>query len=968
MSSLSIETSSELPQRKKDLVVIGSSAGGIEALSTLVATLPGDFPAPIVIAQHLDPNHSSNLGSILARQTSLAVVEVEQESKLEAGTIYIIPPAHHVAIFDGHVATEDGGADRPRPSINLLLTSAAEVYEERLYVVILTGMGSDGSAGAVTAKRLGGTILIQNPSTARYSSMPSALPPTIVDFKADIEQMGSLLYDLLTGAKNVRDNVPHDDVLEQILSEISQYTTIDFRSYKTSSLLRRLERRIVALNIPSLKDYVEYLQTHVDEVGQLVDFLLINVTEFFRDAEAYQFLKTETLPTLIARKREEDKRLRIWCAGCATGEEPYSIAMLLIELLDGEIPDWSIRIFATDLNEASITFARQGLYTEPLLQNVPESYRQRFFERLDGNYRIAQSIRSMVTFGVHDLSRSGPFPRIDLISCRNVLIYFSTELQGVVLSNFAFALQPDGYLFLGKAETVRPSPNTFELINKTWKIYQCTGTSRWPLRQSGILPAASHDRSLNLPVARLNTIENAKGRQNEVTQLRWMNDLLLQFLPMGIVVIDRNYRLIVANSAVRRLLGLHESGQGMDFLHAVRGIPYEIVRAAIDKSFREKASVVLSELELSPRFGGTGRFISFTISPFQGDAGNQELAAISLADITETVQMRRQFEESQVVQEQLVKDLSAANKDLSEMNRQLIDTNEELRVSNEDLMLTQEELQASVEEYETTNEELQASNEELETTNEETQAMNEELHTTNEELRTRTQELQELTVILISQRERLQEMSFQLINTNEIERQSIARELHDQIGQELTAIHLLLGTYALSEDELQLEQVSALVKELIERVRDIALNLRPSLLDDLGLLAALNWYFQRYTEQTQIRVDFQPQGVDRRFALELELTAYRIIQECLTNVARHAHVQQVSVALWVDNSLLNIRVEDNGIGFDTDLQTHTFGLDGMRERARLFSAELSIRSTLGQGTRINVGLPIQPEIDVRTPK
>jgi two-component system, chemotaxis family, CheB/CheR fusion protein len=749
-----------------DLIVVGSSAGGVEALSILVGTLPLDFPAPIVLAQHLDPAHPSTLDMILQRRTRLPVEVVTSSTQLQNGYIYVVPSNRHVSIHDHHVEVFDDRAKRPRPSVDTLLSTASESYGDHLIAVILTGSGSDGAVGAVDVKNAGGTVIVQDPQTARYPSMPLALPPTVVDFEVNIDQIGPLLYDLLTGVNIPQTEERTEDILREILGLVSRQASIDFRPYKTSTILRRISRRMTVTHNRSMREYADYLKISPEEVGQLVKAFLINVTQFFRDSEAFAYLKNEIMPTLIANARGRDRVLRFWAAGCATGEEPYSLAMLITDLLGVELPEWSVKIFATDLDEAAINFARRGLYSDSMLKGMPTEYRDRFFERVDHGYRISKTLRQMIIFGQQDLSRSAPFPRIDLVLCRNVLIYFTPELQEYVLNQFAFSLSPSGYLFLGKAETVRAIQSFYELVNKQWKVYRCTGNALPSMRRQTLMNMdmnASH-----LDGATMNRQPGMIGKQPvdqdlsapslEIGQLHRFNELLLRFLPIGIVVIDRAYRILTANGAARRLLGLRHLSAEQDFLHAVRGIPYYETRAAIDSAFRDRSTTQLLEIELDASAGGNGRYISFSISFMSLENGNPDLATICVTDVTQQVQVRQQLETVQAEQIHLMNELSTANKRLSEMNKELVDANEELQVSNEELVLTHEELQASIEEFETTNEELQATNEELETNNEELQATNEELETTNDELRARTGELQELTSILESERRRLSEM------------------------------------------------------------------------------------------------------------------------------------------------------------------------------------------------------------------
>lgn len=749
-----------------ELVVVGSSAGGIEALSVFVSTLSKDFPAPIVLAQHLDPSRPSSLDAILKQRTALPIEVVNASSLLEQGKIYVVPSNRHVSINDGHVEVQEDHLrrPRPRPSVDMLLSSAAEIYGDRLIAVILTGTGSDGAAGAVDVKNAGGIVIVQDPQTARYPSMPLSLPPTVVDFETKLENIGPLLYDLLTGVDFRQAEEKTEDVLRDILEQVNRQASVNFRPYKTSTILRRISRRMTVTHSSTMRNYLEYLKAHPEEVGELVKAFLINVTQFFRDPEAFVYLKSEILPKLIAQAREGERVLRFWTAGCATGEEPYSLAMFMADLLGAELPEWSIKIFATDLDEAAVNFARRGFYSENLLKGLPGEYRERFFEHADTGYRISKTLRQMVIFGQQDLSRSAPFPHIDLVLCRNVLIYFTPELQEYVLNQFAFSLAPNGYLFLGKAETVRPNQSHYEMVNKHWKVYRCIGNALPTVRRPGQselkLPRVeglTMHRPPRLVRKPLNDIEPGSPAL-ELGQLRRFNELLLRFLPIGVVVIDRSYHVLTANGPARRLLGLRDIGNEQDFLHSVRGIPYSYVRNAIDAVFRERNSAALPEVELDITMGGSGRVVALAIALMQVEAGAPDLAAISVTDVTEQVQTLRQLETAQAEQTQLMNELSTANKRLNDANKDLLDSNEELQVANEELVLTHEELQATIEEFETTNEELQATNEELETNNEELQATNEELETTNEELRARTGELQEMTHILESERAQLTEM------------------------------------------------------------------------------------------------------------------------------------------------------------------------------------------------------------------
>ena len=757
MIKASQEKAPEVEPSLENLVVVGSSAGGIEALGVLVNSLASDFPAPLVLAQHLDPRRPSHLASILERRSKLPIVTVLERTRLEKGKVYVVPSNQHAVIQDGSVLLEADHGNRPRPSVDLLLSTAAQSYQDRLFAVILTGSGSDGASGAVDVKALGGTVIIQNPATAAHPSMPQALPPTVVDHVEDLELIGPLLTDLLRPPA-LGENVVTDDSFAQILQLLGHQSAIDFRQYKPSTILRRIGRRMAIRHTPSLAEYRDYLESHPPEVTELVKSLLIKVTEFFRDREAYERLRRDVFPTILEGGRERGNALRLWSAGCATGEEAYTLAFLTADILGRELSDWNVKIFATDLDESAIGFARRGLYPSNLLQGLPNEYRARFFEQLDGGARVAKPIRQMVIFGQQDLSRGVPFPRIDLVICRNLLIYFKPDLQRDVLDLFAYSLHlTRGFLFLGKAETVRPSKAAFELVNKKWRIYRCvTGPLHVPGREAANFVGITSDPPAVRPAGRAVSAGTDDG-EAQLAYLRRLNEVLLRFLGVGAILIDSNYRILTMNSTARRLLGVRDVGNDQDFLHTVRDLPYGEVRNAIDRVFRERVVVSLSEVPLDVRIGEP-RWVTLSLAPSHMEGTNFDNALITVFDVTDTVKLKQRVSVMENEQRQLSDELGSSNRKLSELNKELQDANEELQASNEEMMLTQEGLQATNEEFEATNEELQATNEELETNNEELQATNEELETTNEELVARSSELQELTQVLTMERLRLTEM------------------------------------------------------------------------------------------------------------------------------------------------------------------------------------------------------------------
>ena len=456
------------------LVAVGASAGGIDALSTLVATLPEGFPAPIVIAQHLDPRRRSHLPEILQRKSALPVRSVEDREKLEPGIVYLVPANADVVITDHEVSLRALEGSGPRPSVDRLLRTAAESFGEQLIAVILSGEGSDGAEGARAVKQAGGTVVIQDPQTAAHPSMPASLAPPTVDIIARLESIGPLLYDLLTGTYQP---APHDGEgsLERFLKLLRDQTGIDFASYKRPTITRRLQRRMAAVGATSLRDYQRYLARNPAEYDRLASSFLIKVTDFFRDADLYAYLREHVVPELIAYATEHDHEIRVWSAGCATGEEADSLAILLADAVAEDTSRPNIRVFATDIDNDAINFARRGIYPPSSVDAVPPELIDRYFQRIDDAFEVRKQIRSLTVFGQHDLAQRAPFPRIDLAVTRNVLIYFTPELQKRALQLFAFSLREGGRLVLGKAESVSQVPEHFVVEEPRLKVYRRQG-------------------------------------------------------------------------------------------------------------------------------------------------------------------------------------------------------------------------------------------------------------------------------------------------------------------------------------------------------------------------------------------------------------------------------------------------------------------------------------------------------------
>jgi two-component system CheB/CheR fusion protein len=707
---------------------------------------------------------------------------VEDHAPLSAGTVFVVPADRHVNVTAEEIELHEDGHGRPKPSIDLLLTSAAEVYGENLIAVILSGSGSDGTDGARAVKRAGGTVVIQNPESAEFPDMPASLAPNTVDIVSELDGIGTVLSKLLSeGTLAEREDNEEEDGITAFLEELKQSRGIDFRDYKRPTIRRRLARRFTATGVRNLEEYRRYLQENPGEYGRLVNTFLIKVTEFFRDPEHYEHLRAEVLPRLIESARESGDQLRLWSAGCATGEEAYSVAILVSEVLETlkqttgeshgspELPD--VRIFATDLDESAVEHARRGVYPASALSSLTEEQISRYFDQLDGLYYVKQPIRSMLIFGEHDLAQRSPFPRLDLIVSRNVLIYFTPELQRRTLQLFAFSLKDRGYLMLGKAESVSPLPEYFASVDHQHKIFHRVG-ERFVMPASNMTEPAptppkgpAHGaRSLRAPEPR----SYMRGGQAESQDAASRSEeRALARLPVGVISVDRRYDIHAINPAARRLLSVHGPAVGEDLLHLVREAPYDELRSAIDSVFREGEPASTNEFDVEEVTTGEPRLIRITCHPSEipeeEEEGPAQTVTIVVEDVTDYSRERRKLRESiDAARTELAESQRESNEDterkreqnarLVEGNRQLEASNRELRrtvealrSSNEQYQLSTEEAQASAEEVETLNEELQATNEELETVNEELQATVEELNTTNEDLQNRSAELQEVS-------------------------------------------------------------------------------------------------------------------------------------------------------------------------------------------------------------------------------
>ncbi|MFY9835125.1 MAG: chemotaxis protein CheB, partial [Xanthobacteraceae bacterium] len=445
------------------IVAIGASAGGVQALQSLFGSIPQDTGAAFIVVVHLDPQHRSELSTIVATRTKMPVVSVETSARLEPNHVYVIPPDRRLQVVDHRLqATEFDEPRGQRLPIDFLFRSVAERLGDG-FAVILSGAGSDGAIGVRAVKESGGIILVQDPNEADYASMPrSAIETGAVDFILPMRDLAKRLTDLIRIKEVVWPPEMGDldeDMLRRILAHLRVRTGHDFSKYKRSTVVRRLARRMQVNRIETLKGYYDIVRDKPDEVEALLSDLLISVTTFFRDKEAFEALAK--LLSNIFKGKQQDQPMRVWVAGCATGEEAYSIGMLLLEESARHELRLRVQVFGSDLDVRALAAAREGRYPVAIEADVSEPRLRRFFTREGDYYRVRQELRDVVLFALHDLLKDPPFAHVDIVSCRNVLIYLDRELQEQLCSTFHYALEPNGYLFLGPAETAENPAGLF---------------------------------------------------------------------------------------------------------------------------------------------------------------------------------------------------------------------------------------------------------------------------------------------------------------------------------------------------------------------------------------------------------------------------------------------------------------------------------------------------------------------------
>ena len=714
-----------------DLIVvgIGASAGGIQALRKFFENVPAKTGISYVVILHLSPDHDSMLAELLQSVTTIPVTQVTSKTMVEPDHVYVIPPNQHLTMEDGHIAVSPNmkQEDRRAP-VDIFFRTLAYSQGSKAVCVVLSGTGANGSMGLKSIKELGGSAFVQNPTEAEFSEMPrNSIATGLVDAVLPVGEIPKRIAVYKKSLGTVQIDVepekrPDDQhhALREVFSQLRIRTGHDFTNYKRPTLLRRIERRISVLNLPDLNAYANFMHQNPDETAALLRDLLISVTNFFRDKKAFQTLEGEVLTDLIRNKSSEN-HIRIWAAGCATGEEAYSLAMLCAEHTLNVIDAPKIQIFATDIDDKAITHAREGLYTINDAADVSSERLKRFFNQEGHQYRIRREIREMILFANHNFIKDPPFSHIDLISCRNVLIYLNSAAQERMMETFHFALRPGGFLFLGSSESIDGASDLFKTYNREHHIFQ-----KRQIASSHIYPVPESVPSKFENPEKFTALNERMRQRNEGITFGDLHQRLLEQYSPPSIIVNEEYEIVHLSERAGRYLQIAGGEPSQNLLKLVRPELRLELRSALYQAVQRHTAVEARGLKVT--VDDRTETINILIRPV--------LHANDFARGFILILFDRVGDEVSAGEVVVSSDEPVAR----QLEEELIRIKGQLRTSNEQHEFQAEELKASNEELQAMNEELRSTAEELETSKEELQSINEELRTVNQELKVKVEE------------------------------------------------------------------------------------------------------------------------------------------------------------------------------------------------------------------------------------
>src|SRR5499427_6927760 len=733
------------------VVAIGASAGGIEAVTELVKHLPADTGMGFVLIQHLDPKHQSMLTDLLGKQTTMPVFEVRHGMKIEANNVYVIPPNATMSISDHvlqlHAREETRGIPMP---IDHFMRSLAEANGNRSVGVVLSGSGTDGTLGMAEIQAQGGVTFAQDDESARYNSMPhSAIAAGCVDYilpprhmARELARIAKLPYSHAPSTVETALSPADTPAMATIFQLLRRSTGVDFAHYRQTTIRRRIQRRMLVHKLDRIEDYVRYLQSNTAEIKALYQDMLINVTSFFRNPGVFDALKSTVFPSIM-KHRTQDKVLRVWTPASASGEETYSIAIAMLEYLGDKASQIPIQFFGTDVSEASVAKARAGTYPENIQGDVSTDRLRRFFVKVEGGFRISKSIRDMCIFAQHNLLNDPPFSQMDLICCRNLLIYLEPVLQNKAISLFHYATRPYGFLVLGTSEGLGSASGLFNTEDRTHKIFsKKTSTVRQVVTFSLNRQADRGEYgAVRTPMRPPESTSNYLEAQKEFDRR-----LVTQYAPATVFVNDE-FEIVHTRGNVSRYLKLAPGRASLSILKMARESLLMELRNALARARKDDTAVRKQGIAIKNANGnGNGEaksqaayLINLEVSPVRMGPMKELYFMIVFHEEKESKPAlkpklsRSAREQSEVIHSRIAK-----------LEQELAATKEYLQSVIETQEATNEELQSANEEILSSNEELQSTNEELETAKEELQSANEELSTVNDELRNRNQEVTQI--------------------------------------------------------------------------------------------------------------------------------------------------------------------------------------------------------------------------------
>jgi two-component system, chemotaxis family, CheB/CheR fusion protein len=712
------------------LVGIGASAGGLEAIHKLFDHIPGNSRFAFVIIQHLSPDHKSLMAELLSKHTSMEVREAVDNTYTRPNCVYVLPSGKVLSLQNGRLRLTEKPRNRePNFAIDSFFESLAIDRGPFGIGIVLSGTGTDGSKGVKAIKQAGGLVVVQDPESAKFDGMPrSAIDTGSVDFVLPPEKIPHeiqeytrripLIKSLMQNGKPQQEPDEDEEILKDILDLVCTHTQVDFSQYKKATLTRRIQKRMQTLKLSGMREYLGYMHEHPAEIKILCQEFFINVTSFFRDPDAFRLLEQEVIPQIIDSKAHGET-IKVWVAACSTGEEVYSLAILFQEALHKLGRQNDVKLFATDIDQQALQKASKGQYPGSIRKHVSEERLQRFFQKAGTKYQVSDEIRKMVIFAQHDLQKDPPYSKIDLATCRNMLIYLTPGLQHKVLSLFPYALNMGGYLMLGPSEHIGDLQEYFKEEDRKWKLYRKVKERSSLQRSYGVTDY--HASALQSQASQFKTAQ--LNRYNEAFM-----DALAEDFKVTALYVDINYQLLHGIGDINRFLKFPDKRLHFNLIKMVPEELAVVLSVGIRKAIKGEKSVVGRQVAV--KFGNEERLIHSSIRPVVIEKGQQPVILVLLQELGE------------VSHQPKVSDLPHLSD--SDYYQQLTALESELRETRENLQMTVQDLSTANEELQSSNEELMSSNEELQSSNEEMQSLNEELHTVNSEHQLKIAELQEL--------------------------------------------------------------------------------------------------------------------------------------------------------------------------------------------------------------------------------